>query len=44
MQNASGSLSKDCQAYYGQDAWKCIMAQYAGEMKRGRKQWPHSVR
>lgn len=31
MQNASGSLSKECQAYYGKDAWRCIMAQYAGE-------------
>ena len=25
MQNASGSLSKACQASYGAEAWKCIM-------------------
>lgn len=30
MQNASGSLSPACQAFYGPDnAWKCIMAPHA---------------
>ena len=30
MQNASGSLSKECQHSYGpEEAWKCIMAPYA---------------
>ena len=30
MQNATGSLSAACQAFYGEaDAWKCIMAPYA---------------
>jgi len=29
MQNASGSLSAACQASYGSDAWRCIMAPYA---------------
>jgi hypothetical protein len=29
MQGAAGSLSPACQAHYGADAWKCIMAPYA---------------
>jgi O-palmitoleoyl-L-serine hydrolase len=29
MQNSTGSLSPACQAAYGADAWKCIMAPYA---------------
>jgi len=29
MQNSAGSLSTECQHYYGDDAWKCIMAPYA---------------
>lgn len=29
MQQAAGSLSPVCQAAYGADAWKCIMAPYA---------------
>ena len=29
MQNASGSLSRECQAAHGSEAWKCIMAPYA---------------
>jgi hypothetical protein len=29
MQKAAPSLSTTCQAYYGSDAWKCIMAPHA---------------
>lgn len=29
MQNSTGSLSTECQSYYGEDAWKCIMAPHA---------------
>ena len=29
MQQAAGALSPACQAYYGADAWKCIMAPHA---------------
>ena len=29
MQNSSSSLSAECQAAFGADAWKCIMAPYA---------------
>jgi hypothetical protein len=29
MQKAAGSLSPECQAAYGADAWKCIMAPHA---------------
>jgi len=31
MQAAAGSLSPACQAYYGSDAWKCIMAPHAAQ-------------
>ena len=31
MQNASGSLSPQCQDHFGVDAWKCIMAPYAAQ-------------
>ena len=31
MQNAGGSLSAECQAAYGADAWKCIMAPHASK-------------
>eukprot|EP01050_Picozoa_sp_SAG11_P000918 SAG11_NODE_34_length_22265_cov_11.264730_4_plen_219_part_00 len=35
MQNASGSLSAECQASNGADAWKCILAPYAGKWTNG---------
>jgi hypothetical protein len=31
MQNSTGSLSPECQAVYGIDAWKCIMAPHAAK-------------
>ena len=31
MQNSSGSLSPECQAVYGIDSWKCIMAPHAAK-------------
>ena len=34
MQNASGSLSAECQASYGAEAWKCIMAPHASKFVR----------
>ena len=34
MQNASGSLSNECQSHYGTEAWKCIMAPHAAAFVR----------
>jgi hypothetical protein len=31
MQQAAGSLSSECQAAFGADAWKCIMAPHASK-------------
>ena len=31
MQNASGALSRECQAVYGIDSWKCFMAPHAAK-------------